>query len=368
MPPLRSAPRRHEARRRCNNDSLADARSCRHGRPSPPVIHRGCRALDRRPTLCRMRRLPGHDATELERLLFAQSGVLTWQQAVAEVGRGRAERALATKHWRRVCRGVIVTHTGDLTADQQLWVAVLAAGHGAVLAGLTAAVAGGLRRLRSDDPIRIIVPAKHARPDLRRRLPIDMPSVLVHRMFLPDEHVQVGRPMRTTMPRAVVDAAGWARTDDEARTIVAAACQQRLVTPHEILSTVDALPRARRRRLVRTTADDAAGGAQALSEINFVSLCRKFGLPRPALQEKRRDAAGRTRYLDAYWQEWRLHVEVDGAHHMDARQWEADMRRHNDLWIAGDRVLRVSAAQIRATPAAVATILHRALTAAGWRG
>lgn len=29
------------------------------------------------------------------------------------------------------------------------------------------------------------------------------------------------------------------------------------------------------------------------------------------------DASGRIRFLDAYWREWQLHAEVDGAHHMD---------------------------------------------------
>ncbi|MEN3611151.1 DUF559 domain-containing protein [Plantactinospora sp. ZYX-F-223] len=164
-----------------------------------------------------------------------------------------------------------------------------------------------------------------------------------------------------------MDAAGWARTDDEARSVIAAGCQQRLVLPGEIIKVVEELPRARRRALVRETARDAEGGAEALSEIDFVRLCRRYQLPRPDLQERRRDASGRVRYLDAYWRRWRLHVEVDGAHHMQVRHWEADMRRQNDVWLDGDRLLRFSAHQIRHHPAEVATQLHRALTTAGWR-
>lgn len=148
--------------------------------------------------------------------------------------------------------------------------------------------------------------------------------------------------------------------------MVAAGCQQRLVTPAEIAAVVDRLPRARRRALVLETARDAQGGAEALSEIDFLRLCRRYGLPRPDLQERRRDASGRVRYLDAYWRLWRLHVEVDGAHHLDVRHWEADMRRQNDVWISGDRVLRFSAWQVRHAPAEVAQQLRRALAAAGW--
>lgn len=86
------------------------------------------------------------------------------------------------------------------------------------------------------------------------------------------------------------------------------------------------------------------------------------------MQEKRRDASGRTRYIDAYWREWRLHAEADGAHHMDSRHWEADMHRQNDVWIAGDRILRFSAAQVRYRPGEVAGQLRSALEAAGWSG
>lgn len=115
------------------------------------------------------------------------------------------------------------------------------------------------------------------------------------------------------------------------------------------------------------TAHDAAGGAHALSEIDLIRLCRRFGLPRPESQERRVDASGRVRYLDAYWRRWRLHVEVDGAHHMDARHWEADLRRQNEVWISGDRILRFSAWQVRHRPQEVAAQLRRALEAAGWR-
>jgi very-short-patch-repair endonuclease len=167
-------------------------------------------------------------------------------------------------------------------------------------------------------------------------------------------------------PRSAVDAAQWARADDEARSLVAAACQQCLVTPEELLAVAHRMPRARRRALVAQTANDAAGGAGALSEINLVRLCRRARLPMPDLQERRKDAAGRVRYLDAYWRQFRLHVEVDGGHHMEVAHWERDMRRQNDIWIEGDRILRFSAYQVRHRPLEVADQIRRALVAAGW--
>ncbi|MEV4656804.1 DUF559 domain-containing protein [Micromonospora sp. NPDC049301] len=260
-----------------------------------------------------------------------------------------------------------MTGNGRLSRDQQLWVAVLAAGPGAVLAGATAAAEAGVRGLRRE-PLHVLVPAdrRAARTSLRR-LPIDMPAVLVHRTaVLPDAHLQPARPPRTTTARALVDAAGWAAGVDEAQGLLAAGCQQRRVLPEELDAVLDVLPRAPRRRLIRQTVGDISSGAQALSEINFVRLCRQHRLPAPDLQEHRVDAAGRNRWLDAYWKEWRVQVEIDGAHHMDARQWAADMRRQNDVWTSGDRILRFPAWLVRAHPDEVAETVRRALVAAGW--
>ena len=90
-------------------------------------------------------------------------------------------------------------------------------------------------------------------------------------------------------------------------------------------------------------------------------------LPAPDLQERRADASGRIRYLDAYWRAFRVQAEVDGSHHMEVRHWEADMERQNDVWIGGDIILRFSAAGVRNRPDRVAAKLRRALVAAGGR-
>ncbi|MEV0330620.1 hypothetical protein AB0H63_29815 [Micromonospora echinospora] len=311
---------------------------------------------------------PRDDAAALDWLAFEQSGVLTTAQATGLLTEGVVRSRVRTGRWRSICRGVLLTGNGRLTRDQQLWVAVLVAGEGAVLAGTTAATEAGVRGLPRE-PLHVLVPAgRRAARTTLRRLPIDMPAVRVHRTsVLPSEHVQLGRPPRTTTARALVDAAGWARDEAQAQEVLAVGCQQRRVLPEELRTMVTALPRAPRRQLIRQTIEDLAGGAEALSEIDFVRLCRRYGLPRPDLQRRRTDAAGRTRWLDAYWPAYRLHVEIDGAHHMDVRQWAADMRRQNDVWTAGDRILRFPAWLIRARPAEVAADLRRALTAAGWR-
>lgn len=314
-------------------------------------------------------RIPSDSAGELEWLCYTQAGVVTWRQAADLLGAGAVRHQVATGRWRRLCRGVLVTVTGQLGVDQHRWIAVLAAGPGAVLAGLAAARADGLRRVDGQrrDAIDVLVPVQRRPAQLLRRLPPELPAVFVHRTtHLPRQDRQVGRPPRTTIARSLVDAAQWAVTDDEARSYIAAGCQQKLVLPEEILAVLERMPKLRRRSLVRQTAADAAGGAESLAEIDLVRLCRRFGLPVPNRQERRRDASGRVRYLDAYWPEFGLHVEVDGAHHLEVGQWEADMRRQNEVWVRGDRILRFSGFQVRRRPAEVADQIRRALIAAGW--
>jgi hypothetical protein len=103
------------------------------------------------------RAIPGPDASELDWLLFEQDGVLTSAQAVRLIGQGRLRGKLAGKQWRRLCRGVVVTHNGPLTYSQTLWAAVLVVGEGAVLGGFTAAHEAGLR-LGEHGPIHLLVP------------------------------------------------------------------------------------------------------------------------------------------------------------------------------------------------------------------
>jgi len=218
----------------------------------------------------------------VEGLLFEQAGVVTWAQAVAALGPARVRHLVRSGRWRRVCRGVLLARPGPVGEDQVWWVAVLAAGDGAVLAGLAAARAGGLRGWWRQDSVDVLVPHHRSVAALPNRLPLGLPAVRVRRSReLSAEDVLRGRPARTTMARAVVDAAQWARTDDEALTVVAAACQQRLATAAQIREVLARLPRLRRRRLILQAVGDIEGGASALSEIDFVRLCRRAGVTAP---------------------------------------------------------------------------------------
>jgi very-short-patch-repair endonuclease len=149
--------------------------------------------------------------------------------------------------------------------------------------------------------------------------------------------------------------------------VLAAACQQGRVTPGEVREVLQRMPTVGRRSLTLATLGDIEGGAEALSEIDLLRLCRRHRLPAPDMQERRKDARGRIRYIDAYWREWGIQAEVDGAHHMLVSHWAADMRRQNDIWVPGERILRFPSFVLRVRPAEVAAQIRNALAEAGWR-
>jgi very-short-patch-repair endonuclease len=105
-----------------------------------------------------------------------------------------------------------------------------------------------------------------------------------------------------------------------------------------------------------------------LAELDYLALTRRAGLPEPSRQQPRRDADGRRRYLDIWYDEYLVQVEIDGGQHLAARAAWNDMKRQNDLWIAGVRVLRFPAWLVRSRPAEVLCQVRAALTAAGWPG
>lgn len=99
--------------------------------------------------------------------------VLTWAAAVGKLGESAVRWRVRSGRWQRPCRGVLITHSGPVSDDEALWVAVLAMSGGAVLGGLTAARLDGLAGFE-DRVIHLLVPAS-------RVVRIDLPGVAVHR-------------------------------------------------------------------------------------------------------------------------------------------------------------------------------------------
>jgi very-short-patch-repair endonuclease len=303
------------------------------------------------------------DAGDLEFLLFRQDGVISRRQALRYLSDKAIRHRLAAGRWLLAHRAVYLTQAGPVSAHQRRWIAALAVGRGRIapLGGLSALAVHGLRGFPSG-PIHVLVGAHRRDTDPPR-------GVVVHRTrHLPaeDRH-PAGNPPCTMPARSMIDAAQWASTDREAATIVAACFQQRLVSLAEVERAMARLPRVHRRPVIVAAVADAAGGAESIFEIDFARMCRRAGLPEPSRQVARTDRAGRQRYRDVYFDRWAVHVEIDGGQHMDIKAWYADMRQHNEIAIAGERLLRFPGWALRQHPDEVLADVRAALTAAGWR-
>jgi hypothetical protein len=268
-------------------------------------------------------------------------------QLAAEVESGR---------WRRAGLAVVM-HNGPLSTSQRWRVARIHAGPQSILTAFTAAEAYGLCGWERE-ATHVLAPA-----GTRIRAGCPVPVVL---------HLHGSRPVRQNrshgverLPEALVRAAATFASSRPGCGLLAAAVQQRKTTGPELRAALRQAPRARHRARLIEAIDDIEGGSEALSEIDFVRLCRRNGLPVPIRQAVRREPSGRRRYLDATWRraDGRLVVaEVDGALHLIVSRWWDDQLRQNELALADALVLRFPSVVVRGEQALVAAQLRRALT------
>ena len=263
---------------------------------------------------------------------------------------------IATDRWQALSPTVIATFTGALDGAQRLWLGVLHGGEGALVAGLHAAELGGLANWHRDEVV-VLVPS-----GLRVPTPLDG-----FRFVRTTRDLGSLRSTSLVPPccRPIVAVLLWASEQDNVRTVrgvLAAVVQQRLTTADQLLRVLDGLGPVRHSTEMRRTLTEIAGGAQSVAELDVRRMCRQHGLCQPARQVKRYDADGRVRFTDC---EWRLAdgrvlvLEVDGAFHMEAQQWEDDLARQRALSGPDRVIVRCTARELRDEPARLARDLRR---------
>jgi len=301
----------------------------------------------------------------LDDVLTDHEGVLGTSVALRFMTRSQLRWQIASGRWQKPARGVVIAQSGPLTDRQLLRATLLRAGPQACLAGLTAARLDGLKGFDDKRPLRempiyLLVPVGYK----RRTPPLGLNVVTHYSRTLADLDVHPTRqPRRTRVARSLIDAAAWMPTDRGAAAILSAGVQQGLARVADLTVVVDRMEVLRRRQLITQTLGDVAGGAQAISELDFLRLVvRPFGLPEPSRQSARRDRQGRRRWIDAAWEDDKVAVEIDGAHHTEdpLQRWD-DMERDIDLVLDGYRTLRFPAWLVRKDPGYVARRTREAL-------
>ena len=293
---------------------------------------------------------------EPDLLLAARHGVLAAEEADR---RPETRRRLRAQTWRSY-GGVVVTHNGPLTHDQLAWVSVLRAGPGAVLGAAWAMQQHGVALDVPGRP-QVVVPAQRSSPRI--------PGVDVRRSrLLGPVHVHPFRqPPVLRLARATLDATSLCRRPDDVRALLCAPVQQRLLRVADLRASLALLGPLTGRSLVLQTLDDLELGAQGIHELRFTRGLRRRHLPMPDRQVMRTRRDGKA-YLDCWWEQFRLHVEIDGLTHLWVSNWLADLERGNELEIGQPATrLRFAGFQLVERQELVYDQVRRGLAAGGWQ-
>lgn len=298
----------------------------------------------------------------IQRHALDQAGVVTRRQ-LYRTGwtRWMVEAEVRAGRWHCLGRQSLFVLDAATSPDPEMarrWWAVLEVGGQAALDGVSALQHAGLRGYEQPDiQVSVRKSGCYARPkgvrvyETRRRRPEDL----------------VGGGLPRVRPAvAAVRGALWARTNRQAALVLIMTVQQRIATAAEIAVELETVRRHPRRRFLRAVLADIADGVQSMGELDFARLCRSAGLPEPDRQVVRRGPRGRV-YLDAYWDEFDVVVEIEGVHH----EWESnqvgDTLRQNDLTLTSAAVLRIPVVGLRDRPGPYLDQLSTLLRRRGWR-
>jgi hypothetical protein len=256
-------------------------------------------------------------------------------------------------------RGVYSVGHRIVSAEGRWMGAVLAVGDDAVLSYRSAAA---LLRLRPTSRAAIDVTTPR-RAHSRR-------GIDVHRTrYLPPEDVtRIRRIPCTTVARTLIDLAEILGPQDIQRVLERAEINGQF----DLRALQETLERHTGHRGAARLCRALAGYDPALkftrTEIErlFVELCRRFGLPEPAVNVPISLPEGGTAIVDALWLKERLAVETDGREtHATHAAFERDRHRDAQLMLLGFRVARFTWRQVTTDPAAVAETVRALLKLAG---
>jgi very-short-patch-repair endonuclease len=274
--------------------------------------------------------------------------------SVEEARRHGVSRAqLLGASWRRLGRGFYAWHEIAEAPMTRLIAAKLRLPEAAVFTGTTAAWLHGLD-IPPCSPIEAAVPSSNSTSMLV--------GVVVRRRRILEAETSIRRGLRVTSAVRTIADLGCRLPLTDAVGLLDAALHCRLVNSGRLrdwASTHTGYRGVRRLKCALGLADPAA---ESVMETRLRLLLVLAGLPHPRSQVSLRDDFGH--FLarpDLYYPDARLAIEYDGATHRESLA--ADNRRQNRLIDAGYRLLRFTAGDVLDAPAAVVSMVGRALQA-----
>ena len=279
------------------------------------------------------------------------------QMYAAGITRWEIRGQVRMRRWQLIGDQSVCLHNGPIEDEGHHWAAVFQGGPRARLDGASALIAAGLERF-TVERIRVSVP-RGAKIRRNRRY-----NIRQTRRWDDDDRAPSGIP-RTRPEIAAVRGFLWAGSSREATYLLMLTVQQGFAPVEAIGREALRIRKDKRRALLYAVVDELLGGVRSLGELDVVRELRRRGLPPPERQVLRRDKRGRY-FLDLYWPEFKLVVEVDGIHHTWVENVVDDALRQNSLAISGDTVLRLPLLGLRLSPDEFFQQIEDGLVAGGW--
>lgn len=150
----------------------------------------------------------------------------------------------------------------------------------------------------------------------------------------------------TTAARAAIDVGLTAVRRRDVEHVVSDVLQKGLATVEGLAEELRRLGRSATPWL-RSAIGDAGRGMRSVGEADLRRVIVAAGLPEPEWNAPIETPSG-TYFVDALWRSRRVGAEADGrAYHLSAEDWQADLRRQNDIHGVGVVLLRFPVPRLR---------------------
>ncbi|MFN8078025.1 MAG: hypothetical protein U0Q19_00525 [Kineosporiaceae bacterium] len=244
--------------------------------------------------------------------------------------------------WQRLLPGVVLTHRGTPTRRELLLGARAFCGDEAVITGIDALHAAGLRTLPPRPEIDVLIPAERHRKSHG--------SVHVERTHrLPDPVVVNGIPY-APVPRALIDTCRRTAVLGDVRHLVATVIQRRSCTVPELADETVAAARART-ALARFVLAEVSDGVRSVAEGVARDVMRKGGVPAPEWNVRLILPDGSELTPDAYWPAHGLALEIDSyAWHLAPADYLHTMQRARRMVVGGLLLMSFGPVEITSGP------------------
>jgi very-short-patch-repair endonuclease len=310
-----------------------------------------------------------HVSRQSAELIEYQRGVLARWQATGRPDDLSAIGSLVRAgRWQTLYRGVYAAYTGPPSRETTHWAAALRCGPTAALSHFTAAEIDGLAD-RPSQAMHVTIPG-----GLRVRLSEtefgrERPRIIVHR----SARCAVAKHPARTPPRirteeTVLDLIDLAPTFADAFGWMTMACGRRLTTVDQLRAAAALRAKLRWRADIDVALGEIDDGVMSNLERGYLrNVERPHRLPKPRRQAMR-GQGGRHSYLDNFYEDFGLVIELDGLGAHPAEERWRDIHRDNYFAGTGIITLRYSWADVVGRPCEVAREIAQVLRRHGWTG